>query len=302
MLYSFKIKTEPLADFRRFTLESSGDVYPFVMGKGDSEHFYFNIPMSRRPTIRGAEALHVEELSFAEEPYMSAAQLAYDKKQCLRAFGDLRLRVEVKGTPTHAIVMFPPYRGNRGFEAPYGVVAAEKFGFDNCLYISLQDPYFANGSYMLATNSGTDPRTKVVEAIREQLDLYSISDSEVTMIGSSKGANIAAIVSAYFDGNQLILSGYATDIELWVEHNGQASLIPSLKYFGLSFPDALAVLRSEASRKETHWFFSIGDDLANGGNETLLESHLTTYACREPHGTLFRDRWNDFEELIERRR
>ena len=146
-----------------------------------------------------------------------------------------------------------------------------------------------------------DPRQQIVGIIRKHLASYSISDSEVTLIGSSKGANIAALISPYFEDNQLILSGYATNLGKWVEHNGQASLISSLDYYGLDFPDALSLLRFEGSRKETHWFYSVGDDLANGGNEDLREPNLISYACLEPHGSLFRDRWDQFEALIGQR-
>lgn len=301
MLYSFKVFTEPLADFTRFILESSGRLYPFVMAKGDREHYYLNVPMQERPVLYGPGPQVREELSFGKDPFTTLEQEDYDDNQQLTSEGDVKFRVVVRGEPTHAIVMFPPYRGNRGFAAPYGVVAAEKFGFDDCLYISFQDPYFANGSYMLATNSGLDPRQQIVGIIRKYLASYSLSDSEVTMIGSSKGANIAALISPYFDDNQLILSGYATDIRGWVAHNGQASLISSLDYYGIDFPDALSLLRFEGSRKETHWFYSVGDDLANGGHEDLSEPNLLSYACQEPHGTLFRDRWDQFEVLIGQR-
>lgn len=296
MLYSFALCTEPLKDFTKFKLTDDTRDYGFVMGQGDSQHYYFNIPVERRPTVICDVPFTLNELSWGNSEFESDLQRSISEP--LTVYGSVRYRVRVNGTPTHAVVMFPPYRGNRGFEAPYGVVPAEKFAFDDCLFISFQDPYFANGSYMLSDNRGGDPVPEAVAAINREIQRFGLTGADVTLIGSSKGANIAALISECLDGNQLILSGYATDLPRWVAHNGQASLIPALDYFGKSLPDALAVLEREAQRKEVHWFYSVGDDIANCGNEGLQAPTLSTYPCPEPHGSLFRDRWSHFRELI----
>lgn len=300
MLYSFALYTAPLNDFTKFNLTDGTRDYGFVMGKGDSEHYYFNIPVERKPTVLCDVPCSLKELSWGNSEFESNLQRSISEP--LTVSGSVRYRVRVNGTPTHAVVMFPPYRGNRGFEAPYGVVPAEKFEFDDCLFISFQDPYFANGSYMLSDNQGGDPLPQVGEIIANEATKFGLSGTEMTFIGSSKGANIAAIVSEDFEGNQLVLSGYATDLVKWVAHNGQASLIPALDYFGKSLPDALAILKREAERKEVHWFYSVDDVIANSGNEGLTSPNLVTYPCEEPHGSLFKHRWEDFADIIRHRK
>ena len=112
---------------------------------------------------------------------------------------------------------------------------------------------------------------------------------------------MAAMLSKHFVDNQLIVCAYATDIEKWVSSTGQASLTSALEYYGVKYPDALQLLRSEGEAKETHWFFSVDDAKANLGNENLTAKQLTTYACEENHGNLLRGRWDQIREIISQR-
>ena len=71
-----------------------------------------------------------------------------------------------------------------------------------------------------------------------------------------------------------------------------------LGHFGIEFPDSRLTMEAEAATKETHWFYSVGDELANRGLEGLTAPNLTTYACAVPHSQVVLDRWDQIRSLI----
>lgn len=299
MLYSFQLNTAPLESARPVFLDDGDRSYKFFMGKNETQHLYTNIPVNGAPVVRYDSDHTLTELSLADEIYMTEDQI--DSNQSLTNDRNVSYRITVAGTPRQAIVTFPAYRGDRGWSAPYGVLRAERFQMDNTLYISFQDPYFTAGSYFLSDNFGNDPLPTAVEVIKETLENFSLSGEDTTFVGASKGANIAALVSRYFENNQLILCNYAVDIGHWVKNTGLSHLDVALKFYDRTYPDALSILRSESSQKETHWLYSIGDDIANKGSEQLVGRHLTTYASSEPHGTVLLREWDTILDIVRRR-
>lgn len=296
MLYSARIDTEELSDFTRAIFSAGGRDYPVILGKGDSAHYFTNIPLDEKPIFKCPVEHSIQDLSFQESAYETAATKAFSSQ--LKDRSGVRYRSTVVQRPKRAVVMFPAYRGDRGWENAHGVMPVEKFGFEETLYLSFQDPYFVNGSYFLSDNYGKSPLPIAVAIIQNELDAWGLLASDMSLVGSSKGANIAAMISQYFKDNQLIVCGYANNIARWVAHNGQACLTSALDYYNISYPDAAEILFSEAENKETHWFYSTRDHLANDGCETRTAKHLVKHACHESHGELFRSRWDSVSALV----
>lgn len=296
MLFSFQINTDPLPGFKRAYLRDGERTYKFMMGKGESQHIYTNIPVDDFPTIEYDEGCSFTILSASDSVYMTTEQQELNK--ALVSENNVSYRVSYRGTPRHAIISFPAYRGDRGFAAPYGVLRSERFDMDDTLYISFQDPYFTAGSYFLSDNFGNDPVPTAVDIISRTLAEHSLTAQQATFVGSSKGANIAALVSQHFDGNQLILCNYSVDIQYRIQRTGMSCLEPALAYFGIKYPDAFEILAEESSRKETHWLYSTNDDISNKGMETFTAEFLTTYPSEEPHGGVLYKEWDIVRQLI----
>lgn len=299
MLFSFQINTDPLVNFKRIYLHDGERTSKFVMGKGEAQHIYTNIPVSGFPTVEYDEGCSFTVLSASDDVFMTPDQIARNKS--LISEKNVSYRVSSRGTPQHAIISFPAYRGDRGWAAPYGVLRAERFDLDDTLYISFQDPYLTAGSYFLSDSYGNDPVPAAVEVISRTLAEYSLTADRATFMGASKGSNIAALVSQHFEGNQLVLCNYSVDIQYRIHRTGMSHLETALDYFGIEYPDAFEILAREASRKETHWLYSIGDDISNKGMETYTAEYLTTYASEEPHGKLFLAEWDIVQKVVERR-
>ena len=149
VLYSFKLRTSPLETWTWFEATDQGRTYRLLMGKGETDHYYLNLPVRARPAIQCSVDHSVEELSFSETEYMTQAQQAINDS--LIHEGNAHFRLTVEGTPRKLVVMPSPYRGDRGWETPYGVVPVQKFELGDTAYMAFQDPHFVNGSYMLFT-------------------------------------------------------------------------------------------------------------------------------------------------------
>lgn len=299
MLFSFQVDTKPLQDFKRIYLRDGDRNYKFVMGKGESRHIYTNIPVEHFPTVEYDDGCSFTVLSANNDTFITQDQLELNKT--LVSEKNVSYRVSSRGTPKHAVISFPAYRGNRGWAAPYGVLRGERFDLDDTLYISFQDPYLTAGSYFLSDSYGNDPVPAAVEVISRTLAKHSLTPEQSTFVGASKGSNIAALVSRHFDGNQLILCNYSVDIQCRIHRTGMSHLETALSYFGIEYPDAFEILDQEASRKEPHWLYSVGDDISNKGMETFTAEYLTTYASEEPHGTMFLAEWDTVQQLVEAR-
>ncbi|APT94571.1 hypothetical protein CSTAT_04225 [Corynebacterium stationis] len=299
MLFSFRLETEPLDSFKRVHLHDGDRSFKFVMGKGESEHIYTNIPVDSFPTVEydGPSAFTV--LAANDEVFMTPEQRKLN--QNLVTESNVTFRISTRGTPKHAVVSFPAYRGNRGWAAPYGVLRAERFDLDDTLYISFQDPYLTAGSYFLSDSFGNDPVPAAVEVINRALNDYSLTAEQATFVGASKGSNIAALVSQHFDGNQLILCNYSMDIQYRIHRTGMSHLESALGYFGIEYPDAFKIFAQESSRKETHWLYSEDDEISNRGKEQYSAEFLTTYASKEPHGKMFLTEWDRITAIVRNR-
>lgn len=299
MLYSFKIQTQPLAATRPVTVIDGNREYAFLARKGDSVHYYSNIPVREKPEVQffeGKGSFSLTDLALGEGSYLPPLQRELNKG--LARDRNVIYQVKVVGTPRHAIITFPHFKGRGGPKAPYPILNAGKFQFDNTLFISFQDPYLAFGSYFLTDNYGNDPVATAVSVIRRILSKYGLNDSNASFVGSSKGANIAALVSSHFDSNQLILCAYSTELEYRLRNSHFVHLATALDYFGIGIPDSLEILKSESSRKETHWFYSIGDDLANRGHEGTTGAYLTSYPSESSHSAVILDNWQNIHDLI----
>lgn len=300
MLYSFVARTPPLKNYSFLYVLDQDRSYRFVLCKGETDHYFTNVPVGAQPQIKYDGMFELETLSLGDFDYQTPEQR--NLNQTMTQKNGISYRVSVQGDPNYAIVQFPAYRGDRGWITPYGVNDASRFDLQNTLYISFQDPYFSAGSYFLSDNYGNNPLPAAISLIDNELNKYEIPESSMTLIGSSKGANIAAIASQFFSDNQLILSGYAMDLKAWITHGGQAHLDSALDYYGIEYPDAGRIFRDESEIKETHWFYSKSDAIANQGMEQYQATNLTSYASDEPHGVLYRVHEPEMRTLICQRR
>lgn len=290
------LETAPLQQNEYVTVTDTDKVHRFVARSGQHRHFYTNIPVDAVPHVSFNLDHKFHQLAAGGSVYLTQKQGALNKG--LARDRNVTYRISVEGKPNHAIVTFPHYKGVGGWETPYGILDGRKFELENTLVISFQEPYFSMGSYFLSDNYGGDPVPTAVQVIKRSLAKYGLSDHSATFIGSSKGANIAALVSQHFDRNQLILCAYSTDVEYRVRNTDYSHLAVALDRFKIPFPEALEILKSEGYRKETHWFYSIGDDLANRGQEHTTAPQLTTYACTESHSDVILGQWSTIRDLI----
>jgi len=250
----------------------------------------------QKPGVSFEGDYELTDLAFGGGSYLPPLQRKLNKG--LARDRNVTYRVKAVGTPRHAIVTFPHFKRRGGPEAPYPILDAGKFVFDNTVYISFQDPYLAQGSYFLTDNYGNDPVVTAASVIRRELSKYGLDDCNATFVGSSKGANIAALVSSYFRSNQLIVCAYSTELEYRLRNSHFVHLATALDFFGIGIPDSLEILKAEASRKETHWFYSVGDEMANRGHENTKASNLTSYPSNVGHSAVILDNWQKIHSLI----
>lgn len=296
MLYSFELRTANLKRNEYVHVVDGHRNYRFVARGGHKRHVYTNIVVQNRPIIKVGFDHIFTELSIGGGVFLTDEQFRLN--QGLARDRSVTYRVSVRGTPKRAIVTFPHYKGVGGWPAPYAILDSRKFDLDDTLYVSFQEPYFTMGSYFLSDNYGNDPAPIAASVIARLLQSHSLTAREATFLGSSKGANIAAAVSKYFDYNQLILCAYSTDLEYRILNTDYIHLATSLENFSIGFPDTLALLKEESNRKETHWFYSVEDQLANRGNEGLKARRLTSHPCSEEHSEVVTGQWDNIRELI----
>lgn len=300
MLYSFELTTAKLTRDCYVVVTEGDRSFKLVARKGESRHVYTNIPTDGVPTITIDVQNQLKELAFGTESYATPEQLALDT-DLLRLDGVRYKRATTGDAPRHAIITFPHFKGHGGFAAPYAIFDGGKFAFDDTLYLSFQDSFLTAGTYFLSDNFGQDVMPAAVEAIRAELASYGIDPSATTFVGSSKGSNTAAMASSHFEGNQLIVCSYATELEHFVKNTDYAHLADSLNHFGKVFPDSLELLFGQAAKKDVHWFYSLHDEVSNRGYETEDMPHLNKYACQEGHSQVLPGNWDSIRGLIAER-
>lgn len=269
----------------------------FPLRKQHTNHLFSNIVVQNHPDVRFSGEHTLVEKSFGKESFQHPEQETLNFG--MQSEGPLSFKVKTIGVPRRAVITFPQHRGFGGWLAPYAVFHGEKLGIDDCLYISFQEPYLTSGSYFLVDNEGNDPIPAALRVINRELHRYGLTGENATLIGSSKGANIAALVSRHFQNNQLILCNYSVDLNYRLRNNFLSYLADTFDLLDIKIPDALEILKMEAERKETHWLYTVGDSLANQGYESLTARRLTTYPCKESHGLILRGKWELIISLIE---
>ncbi|PCC37223.1 hypothetical protein CIK74_01810 [Glutamicibacter sp. BW77] len=299
MLFSFEMSTKKLEMNQAIVVNDGGREIHFLARKGDNQHIFTNVPVTAMPIVSMALPHTLTVLSVGADKYVTPLQERLDANACNE--NNVRYRIGVQGKPKRAVITFAHYKGFGGWPAPYTVLDATKLALADTLYISVQDPYFTAGSYFISDDYGNDPVPAIVAVISRTLEEYGLSSSDVTILGSSKGANIAGLVSQFFEDNQLILCAYSMDIEYRVRNTPFRHLASALDFLGVSFPDALSVFQKEARRKETHWFYAIRDDLANQGQEYMTADQLTTYPSQASHSNVIVEHWDEIRTLIDRR-
>lgn len=281
VLYSFELKTSLLPNDFRVEVVDGSRLFHFVARKGSNRHVYANIPVSNVPQIRFNTWYEVTTLASGNAVFHTAEQQRMDVG--LEAVGPLRYKKEVRGVPTSAVITFPHFKGHGGFPAPYTLLDGAQYDFDDTLYLSFQDSFLTAGSYFLCGNHGEDPMDDVVRTIKTELARYGIDESATTFLGSSKGANSAALASSHFAGNELIVCAYATDLEHFLKSTDYAYLADYLGFMGKDIPDYDALLFGQAAEKDVHWLYSTIDEVSNRGNETRTAQHLSKHACPQAH-------------------
>ena len=296
LLYSFLVATRPLKRNVQVRVEDGTQSYVFIARAGHSRHYYTNIPVAFKPTLNVPFPHKMTELAFGEDLYVTEEQRLLNVG--MTSFKNVSYRVSVRGFPRRAVVTFPHYKGVGGWPAPYALLDGSRLELEDTLYISFQDPYWTMGTYFLSDSYGSDPVPAAEEAIRQQLTKHGLTSDKCTFLGSSKGANIAALVSSRFSDGRLVLCAYSTDLEYRIRNTHYSHLGTMLDRFAISIPDTLEILTNEASAKETHWFYSIGDDLANRGNENIEVEYLTSHPCAQSHSRVMLDNWDSIRSLI----
>lgn len=298
MLFSFEILTRKLHQDVTFYLVDQDRVIPFVATKSRSRHIYNNVPVSGIPSVLFPGDSQLLIKSYSPESYLNREQQEANKN--LKIHNNVSFQYTVKGNPSRAVISFPHTKGPGGWELPYGVLDAQKFSIEDALFISFQDPYLTSGSYFLADNFGNDPIPSVLEVIRDLLAQYGIPEAKSTLVGSSKGAASAAIVSRHLQGNQLVVVNYSTDLSYKLHATEWAHIGASLDYFNIEIPDTLAILLHEAESKQVHWFYSEkGDFSSNMDNEDIEAPYLKKWPSPEPHGKILQNRFEFITNLID---
>lgn len=75
----------------------------------------------------------------------------------------------------------------------------------------------------------------------------------------------------------------------------------ALSFFEKDYPDALEIFAEEARIKDTHWFYSLGDELSNRNKEDIILDRLSSHPSKEPHGNVLYAEWNRIVEIIKER-
>lgn len=296
MLFSFQIETEELHKWYAIYVNDGDREYKLMARQGHTRHLYMNIPVSRKPTVKIPIPASYSELSYSYAPFISKEQEQLNRG--LVNNGTTPFKRVIRGTPKHMVVTLPHFKGQGGWPAPYAVLDGSKLDLDNCLYLSFQDPYFHLGSYLLSDNQGHDPKPGIVATIRDELSLYGISEESLTILGASKGASAALMISEYFTANQLIVCSLSTDLDFPIRKSQYSHIGVALDYYGVKYPNTMELLLSEAATKDTHWFYAVGDDSANRGNETKSAARLSKYPCEVDHAQVVSTNYGRISEII----
>ena|GEM_PF-4668327 len=280
MLYSFQVEGDMQEKMHSIYVDDGFRTYRLIARAEHTMHVYTNLPVSKRPRLTLPFPASVSELSCGPDSYMSSEQK--EKNGSLIGHDTPYLK-SVRGNPKRAVITFPHYKGHGGWPAPFPVFDGEKLGLDDCLYLSFQDPYFHLGSYLLSDNFGADPKPGVLNSIRGELKSYGLKESDVSLFGASKGAATALMVSEYLEGNQLVVCSLSTDLDVPIRKSLYSHLGTALDYYGITYPSTIDLLLSEAEKKDVHWFYSIGDDAANCGNEVREARYLSKYPSPVEH-------------------
>lgn len=296
MLYSFRLVSDELKNWHTVRLNDGRRIYELIARPGQSEHVYMNLPVSRRPKIEVPFPCTVEELSFGESEYMSPEQTHLNT--ALDSETGIPFRRGARGVPRHLVVSFPHFKGQGGWPAPYTVLNAESVDINNCAFLSFQDPHFHLGSYLLSDNHGHDPKPTVERIIRNELERFSLDDSSLTILGASKGAATAVMMSEYFTAKQLIVCSLSTNLDIPIRKSRYSHIGVALDYYGVSYPDMMECLLAEAAKKETHWFYAVGDHASNQGNESATADRLTSYPVESGHSQVLGESMTTINRII----
>lgn len=294
--YSFEISTAELSRNTYLVLRDDDRKLMLPVQKNQTQHLYGNVVTRNRPEVYFEDQFELTEHAFGDDVFIHPNQVKRNAE--LSSEDTISYKVRCQGTPRRAVITFPQHPGFGGWLAPYPIFHAEKLAIDDCLYISFQDPYLTSGSYFLVDNAGHDPMPQALGIIRRELERYGLREENTTLLGSSKGANIAALASQHLTGNQLILCNYSTELDYRLRNNFLSYLAETLDILEVKIPDALEILSREAECKETHWLYTVGDNLANRGHEDLTGPKLSTYASSNRHGDVLRGNWDFIKELI----
>lgn len=238
----------------------------------------------------------IQVLAFGETSYVTNEQL--ERNEGMLFDGSIYFRRTVKGVPKRAVVSFAHFGGHAGFQAPYSVLDASKIGLDNTLYLSLQDPFFIQGSYLLSDNFGNDPKPRIAKTISNELKAFGLTAAETTFLGSSKGAATALIMAQVFPPKTLLLCSLTTDLNGPIRNSRYSHLGVALDYYGVGYPDTAELLFATAESKDVHWLYSTKDATSTRGNEKKSAAKLHKYAFDQSHGEIIGNNFEFMAKII----
>lgn len=296
MLFSFEFITDKLDKTHDLVVSDGQHTYTLTVRARRPRHVFTNIPVLRRPTITLPAAGQFTELSYNEHPYMTEEQR--ERNRGMLFDGETFYRRTVKGIPKRAVVSFAHFGGHAGFPAPYSLLDASKVGLDDTLYLSFQDPFFVQGSYLLSNNVGQDPKPQIAATIAQEIEAFGISADDVTFFGSSKGAATALIMGQVFPAGRFVLCSLTTDLTQPIRNSRYSHLGQALDFYGVPYPDTAELLFSTAQDREVQWLYSTRDPESTRGNEKRDAPHLVKRPFNLAHGEVVGQNFDLIADIV----
>jgi len=270
--YSYCIETNRLDSNISFELRSGETKYKLILLKSSVRHYYLNIPSAQQPefvfpySVSNA-SINLLNSSARRGGYLTNEQIDLNKD--LQQEGSIFYRLKEVGKPQLLIILFPHFKGPGGYAAPYSVLDGSNFSLTDVAYLSFQDCYLTQGSYVLIDNQGQQLDNKIVNIIKKCQQKLDLTESNLVFLGSSKGANIAIRISHYFQNNHLIACVPAMNLSLFLEKSAYSFVGNQLQ---LTYPaykefDYADSFKEQSKVKKCLWLYSDEDEICNYGNE-----------------------------------
>lgn len=305
--YSYCIETNKLDSNISFELRSGETKYKLILLKNSVRHYYLNIPSAQQPEFVLPYSVSNASINLLNSSargggggYLTNEQIDLNKD--LQQEGSIFYRLKEVGKPQLLIILFPHFKGPGGYAAPYSVLDGSNFSLTDVAYLSFQDCYLTQGSYMLIDNQGQQLDNKIVNIIKKYQQKLGLTESNLVFLGSSKGANIAIRISHYFQKNHLIACVPAMNLSLFLEKSAYSFVGNQLQ---LTYPaykefDYADSFKEQSKVKKCLWLYSDEDEICNYGNERDISLNKSRYSVQ--YSQVFFSGIHEIENYIHKNR